>query len=604
MSYVFASENISLNVALFMLLTRYTKEHMSNNLGKTKFQINSYNDNGIQNFERLNEQYEYSASDESVGFKPFTIKNLQTYNPIYSLFFDLTNRNHLALKHRTRMIDLETVMDTTEVMIQPKPTFIKFSPLLDPVKYMIGKYDVANDSIRTLPEPTGNNDGVFPKLVDYNNAAYIDCFFSFLTSQLLEHHGVIHGLDYYGSYLGVQDKFKMNVADDIEYIGTSDYFHKNLGKQFLISDKNYAEYSSNVVSSRANKNKLSFLSIENDEVDLGEIVLDDMEIMDNNNEFEHEIVYEKEEEVDDKYSPSDSSESHVEESDSEESEESDDSSDEDSEHSEESEESYEDSHGESKDESEESEEHELFAYIHNFPVQLICLEKCKGTLDRLFEKGVIDETNGASALMQIIMILIIYQKTFAFTHNDLHTNNIMYIDTDIEYLYYTFDGKTYRVPTYGKIYKIIDFGRGIYKFNGKQFCSDSFASGGDAATQYNFEPYMNENKPRLEPNPSFDLCRLACSIYDFVIDDESPDDMDDFQKLILEWCTDDNGKNILYKRNGEERYPNFKLYKMIARTVHNNIPKEQLMRPLFNQFLVDSAEKYLSINIDDIPIYV
>jgi hypothetical protein len=180
----------------------------------------------------------------------------------------------------------------------------------------------------------------------------------------------------------------------------------------------------------------------------------------------------------------------------------------------------------------------------------------------------------------------------------------MYIDTDVEYLYYTFEGKTYRVPTYGKIYKIIDFGRGIYKFNGKQFCSDSFASGGDAATQYNCEPYMNENKPRLEPNPSFDLCRLACSIYDFVIDDESPDEMDDFQKLILDWCTDDNGKNVLYKRNGEERYPNFKLYKMIARTVHNDIPKEQLMRPIFSQFLVDSVETDLTMNIDDIPVYV
>jgi len=578
-----------------MLLTRYTKEHMSNTLGKLKFQIDSYHDNGIQNIERLNNQYEYSVSDESLGFKPFSIKSLQSYNPIYSLFFDLTNCDHLALKHRNRMIDLETVMDTTDVMIQPRPTFVKFSPLLDPVKYMIGKYDVANDSIRTLPNPNGKNDNVFPKLTDYNNAAYIDCFFSFLTSQLLEHHGVIHGIDYYGSYLGVQDKFKMNVADDIEYIGKSDYFHKNLGKQFFISDKNYAEYSSVVVSSRANKNKLSFSSVGNDNVDLGEIVLDDVEILDTNvDNFEHEIVYEKEDESE--YSTSDSSDSSVEESDSEESERGTD------EASDEGSDSMEDESNEGSEQ--ESEENELFAYIDNFPVQLICLEKCKGTMDSLFERGVIDDITGTAALMQIIMTLIIYQKTFSFTHNDLHTNNIMYIDTDIEYLYYIVEGKTYRVPTYGKIYKIIDFGRSIYKLNGNKFCSDSFALGGDAATQYNCEPYMNKNKPRLEPNPSFDLCRLACSIYDFVIDDESPDKMDDFQKLILEWCTDDNGKNVLYKRNGDERYPNFKLYKMIARTVHNGIPKEQLARPLFSQFLVDSVETDLSMNIDDLPVYV
>ena len=68
------------------------------------------------------------------------------------------------------------------------------------------------------------------------------------------------------------------------------------------------------------------------------------------------------------------------------------------------------------------------------------------------------------------------------------------------------------------LFKIIDFGRAIYKYNGKTFCSDSFQTGGDAATQYNTEPYFNEKKPRLEPNFSFDLCRLACSIFDYIVD--------------------------------------------------------------------------------------
>lgn len=579
-------------------------------LGKTKFQLDYHKENVIANLETLNSQYEYSASDESIGFKPFAIKNMQNYNPIYSQFFEMNEQNcgRVCLKHRNRMIDLHSVMDTENVMVQPSPSFIKFSPLLDPVKYMIGKYDVSNDAIRTLPQAIGNNADVFPKLLDYNNSAYIDCFFSFLTSQLLHHHGVIHGLDFYGSYLGVQDKYKMNVADDIEYISASDYFHKNLGKHFLISDKNYLEYSSTIVSSRANKNKLHVSTLK-DEIDLGEIDLGEIEMVaDEPTSDVHEIVYDKSDKPSDKeeseeYSPSesssDSSDSDVEYSDSEHDESESGSNQEDDDESDE-----DDDAEKSTDESEE--DRELFAYIHNFPVQMICLEKCKGTMDSLFEKGLIDETTGTAALMQIIMILIIYQKAFSFTHNDLHTNNIMYIDTDVEYLYYTFDGKSYRVPTYGKIFKIIDFGRGIYKFNGKQFCSDSFAPGGDAATQYNCEPYMNENKPRLDPNPSFDLCRLACSIYDFVIDDdEKLDEMDDLQKLILSWCIDDYGKNVLYKRNGEERYPNFKLYKMIARTVHGGIPKEQLALPLFSQYLVDSVDMNMVVmNIDDIPVYV
>ena len=258
---------------------------------------------------------------------------------------------------------------------------------------------------------------------------------------------------------------------------------------------------------------------------------------------------------------------------------------------------------ESSNSSETSNESCINALINNFPIQMICLEKCVGTLDDLLVNSMVDDINGASILFQIIMILITYQKLFHFTHNDLHTNNIMYIDTDIEYLYYKYNNKTYEVPTYGKIFKIIDFGRSIYKFQGKSFCSDSFSVGGDAHSQYNFEPYMNYDKPRLDPNYSFDLCRLGTSIYDFVIcDDDEDEDLDDFQKTIARWCNDDKNKNVLYKKNGDERYPNFKLYKMIARTVHNHTPQEQLKYDYFSQFENSSINENV-MNIDLLPCY-
>ena len=186
----------------------------------------------------------------------------------------------------------------------------------------------------------------------------------------------------------------------------------------------------------------------------------------------------------------------------------------------------------------------------------------------------------------------------------------MYVETDKKYLYYCFNKKYYRVPTFGRIFKIIDFGRSIYKYDGKLFCSDSFQPGADAATQYNTEPYFNDKKPRLEPNYSFDLSRLACSIFDYVIEDL--DEIADLTectpvaRLIYEWCLDDNGINILYKNNGMERYPDFKLYKMIARCVHNHTPQAQLERKEFKMFQVakkdipkTSIEKI--INIDEIP---
>jgi hypothetical protein len=173
--------------------------------------------------------------------------------------------------------------------------------------------------------------------------------------------------------------------------------------------------------------------------------------------------------------------------------------------------------------------------------------------------------------------------------------------------------------TFGKIYKIIDFGRAIYKLNGKTFCSDSFQTGGDAATQYNTEPYFNEKKPRLEPNPSFDLCRLACSIFDYIIDDfEEMKDLskitDPVKRLIFEWCLDDKGINMLYKNNGVERYPEFKLYKMISRCVHSHTPQAQLERPEFEQFSfrpcfplaksIGANDAMDLIDIDKIPSHI
>jgi hypothetical protein len=176
----------------------------------------------------------------------------------------------------------------------------------------------------------------------------------------------------------------------------------------------------------------------------------------------------------------------------------------------------------------------------------------------------------------------------------------MWINTDLEYLTYKIKGKTYKVPTYGKIFKLIDFGRSIYKFQDKQFCSDSFANGGDAATQYNFEPFFNSKKPRLEPNYSFDLSRLGTSIFDFLMDENTPvSKMNDLQKTIHRWCLDDNGKNVLYKKTGEERYPGFKLYKMIARTVHKHSPENQLKNPYFSQFETDLGNSEILMNIDE-----
>ena len=99
---------------------------------------------------------------------------------------------------------------------------------------------------------------------------------------------------------------------------------------------------------------------------------------------------------------------------------------------------------------------------------------------------------------------------------------------------------------------------------------------------------FNKKKPILKPNFSFDLTRLACSLYDYFVpySDEEHKVTHKIGKLIIKWCKDDRGKNILYKQNGDERYPDFKLYKMIARTVHKHLPEEEIKNHMFDEFKV------------------
>jgi len=540
------------------------------------------------------------SPESSDSYEPFKITDIQNYNPIYREIFQLSNKNYNSISLNQPKQFMFSNSSSNEVNIDD--CFIKYSPLLDPFRYLTGKYNIEDKSLKILPKL--DIDSSHPKLMNQNNASYIDNFFCYLSSQLLNHHIFPNAIDYYGSFLGIQEKFRLNIADDIEHLRSSDFFMNNKGKLYDMEDTEEVSFMN--FGSRKNKAKIEFhnesnvsqISIEN---------LDSSHIPSSENNGEIQQIYENDpEETDDNETDDSSNNSEMNYTSSDEEQE------------EEDEEEEEEEEEEQEDEEEEQDEEELhddipiFAYIHNFPIQMICLEQCKGTMDSLLEEGELDENKAAAALMQIIMTLITFQKAYNFTHNDLHTNNIMYVETDSEFLYYQFNKKVYKVPTYGKIYKIIDFGRAIYKFNKKIYCSDSFAPEGDANTQYNFEPYFNSKKPRLEPNYSFDLCRLGCSIYDFILDETYDDDdieIDELQRTVIRWCSDDNGKNVLYKKSGEERYPNFKLYKMIARTVHEHTPESQLKDPYFRQFLLSEKKikaidrKSQIINIDNIPSY-
>ncbi len=287
-----------------------------------------------------------------------------------------------------------------------------------------------------------------------------------------------------------------------------------------------------------------------------------------------------------------------------------------------------DSEGDADDESSgdddeyEEDDLEYQAVIRNHPVQLTVLERCDGTIDGLMEDENDEETatddmretkeeRWTAWIFQVIAGLASAQQHYDFIHNDLHTNNVMWCGTGETHLYYHVTGapggdRFYRVPTYGRIMKIIDFGRATFRpvvapgEERRLWMPDAYASGGDAWGQYNCGPYFEQGKPKVLPNKSFDLSRFAVSVLDTLWEEEpaaaSPrkvltretghvqaETVSPLWNLLWLWLTDDEGKNVLRGPDGTDRYPEFDLYCAIARDVHNAVPAQQLTLPLFDE---------------------
>jgi hypothetical protein len=598
------------------------------------------------------------------------LSEVQNYVPIYNKFFDLneTNYNSINLNHEWYISKVEKQTDynlykceiknSQKDKTKSKNLFFKMAPLIDPFKLIVGKYEFTDQSLYSLPKYNSTTADVNEKILDQNNTAYVDGLFSYCSSLLNYNHNFVHGIEFYGSFLAIKKNFKFNIIDDLEFVNRSDFFNKNKNILFKVHDENNrlkdlsdgkklkpikiqedADNKPLNISAKSINNELFenvFADDEDCELESGQKIEDQHISLETLKEFSIDLSNLLD---DDGNNKSETIKSVVSSSScssrtsytSEDTENMIDDLDEINEKSgsgsrsgsgsgsgsngsfnsgkKTSNSGYSDDSGEYSDESDYDDDERIDVTLDKFPVQIICMENCENTFDNLIANEELEEKEWFSALMQIIMTLVTYQKVFLFTHNDLHTNNIMYNKTDKKFLYYKFNNKYYKVPTYGRIYKIIDFGRGIYKYSGKQFCSDCFKNGEDASTQYNFEPYFNEKKPRLDPNSSFDLCRLACSIWDYVIDDmdeiSNIEECPPLVQLIVDWCLDDNGVNILYKNNGQERYPDFKLYKMIARNVHHHVPYYQLERKEFKKYVVTSVPNNENImDIDAMPVFI
>lgn len=229
------------------------------------------------------------------------------------------------------------------------------------------------------------------------------------------------------------------------------------------------------------------------------------------------------------------------------------------------------------------------AVFHDVPVQVTVMQKCEGTLYTLFKNNIEPEKRIAW-IAQVVFALAYAQRNYGLVHNDLHVNNVMYVPTPKEYLYYTVGPRTYRIPTFGYVMKIIDFDRATFSLrlagmrDPRFFMSDQFNCNDEAGGQYNLEPFYIQKYPVVKPNASFDLVRLATSLFWDCFPEGPLHEAyveDPLFRILMGWLRLPDGSSILFRDLAEgdthERYVGFHLYKAIARYCKGTaVPKQQI----------------------------
>ena len=117
---------------------------------------------------------------------------------------------------------------------------------------MLGKYNTLTDEKQQLL-PKLKNNKCHSKLIDPNNSAYVDSFFSFLSSKLLHQHKIPHCIDFFGSFLGIKKDFSINIFDDLDYLCESNFFLTNSNTKFKITNLEGQDFIQNLTKNNMKK---------------------------------------------------------------------------------------------------------------------------------------------------------------------------------------------------------------------------------------------------------------------------------------------------------------------------------------------------------------
>ena len=519
--------------------------------------------------------------------------HLQRYHPAIDLFKSpdsVFSHKHLELpsKYNIESWGIPTenskIWNTTRTdhkgTLEKCDTFVKVIHLLNPIDMLKEKYTCPEHPL--IPQSENTWKKTLQKIHNHNNQAYVDTVANFILSRFRELNLTPHCVYYYGSATGISKSYQYNISNEYDSYRQCRWFWNGIKSHnahlTVVPNEdipNFSEICKDIITCPFD-----------DETELDDIAADvsDIESIDS---YTFDNIEEDADNVLDIFEinkkivgiHSDSNDS------------------------------YEEDEGD--DEGDEDElDIDISLEIPNMPVILIYQEAQEGVLDDLMDEidGHKHGTQGWEArwiawLFQIVAALSFLQNAVCFTHNDLHSNNILWRKTDKRFLYYrSKDGTVWRVPTFGKIFSIIDFGRSIFRLGRHLWVSDDHWPDQDAGEQYNFGPFFDHKRPKNPPNPSFDLCRLAVSLIDGLFEERPPkkkgnvpimseegswkvyETSSPLYNLIWNWTVNKNGNTIYENKHGDEKYEGFELYIRIAHDVNNAVPKDQIHKPVFQQF--------------------
>jgi hypothetical protein len=241
---------------------------------------------------------------------------------------------------------------------------------------------------------------------------------------------------------------------------------------------------------------------------------------------------------------------------------------------------------EDNEDNEIGEDEEIYGTVNNFPVIFMASEKMRCDVYKLTKFHYLEDDEIISMWWQVIFGIWIYQEIFGITHNDLHLSNIMWNKTSEKYLYYQVEDKYYRLPTFGRIYKIIDFGRATFSYNNIIGKNEIFGFGRDAETVLIGHRLNSHGKKTVYPHFAVDVMTLAMNIIDDIIMRHKSNHQ--LKKYFMSFIVDEKGNKVCY--NSPDGEIHFDDHRKITRA----IPKEE-WKPLnilktFNNYEIKNED--------------